>query len=118
MSIVITSGLVKENYISKFDTGSDNKTTFELMPLNGFQYMEVMAEMRRNEDGDYRITVKGLRLAIKFGLIDWSGLLDPDGSEINFNKDNISKLPSLVLSDLSGKIIDISELGDTERKNS
>lgn len=117
MSITITSGLVEEQYIPISEKESENPTSFTLSPLDGMQYMEVIAELKRDEEGTFRISPKGLQFALKYGLKGWVNLTNNTGENIVFNEFNKRFLPARILAELANKIVDISELGESERKN-
>lgn len=117
MSITAISKLIAEDYIPQSDIDSDNPTKFRLRPLNGMQYMEVMSELIRNDDGQLRISGKGMKMALQYGLIGWSNFRDEDGNELKFNILNVEKIPPVILSELASEIISRSEIGEEERKN-
>jgi len=118
MSINITTGLTNEKYIPESQKNEVNPAEFNLKPLSGLEYMEVMSEMFQAEDGSIRMPGSALRLAISYGLKGWKNFFDETGEDVPFSKPNVGRLPATVLSDLANKIISISELGVAERKNS
>ena len=117
MAITAISRLTTKDYVTEGDKDSDDQTVFKLKPLNGLQYMDVIAELRTDENGEAGLTGKGLGLAIKYGLAGWENFNDEDEKELKFNKLNVSKVPPIVLTELAGEIINRSEAGGEERKN-
>ena len=118
MITALTSGLTNEKYIPESEKNEPNPAEFTLKPLNGLEFMEVMNEMYRDENGVLRMPGEALKKAINFGVRGWKNFLDPQGEDVPFNKSNIPLIPAPVLSDLANKIISISEVGVAERKNS
>ena len=117
MEITAISKLTTADYIPENDKESSEPTAFKLKPLNGMQYMEVIAELKTDENGEASLTGKGLGLAIKFGLAGWDNFCDEDGKNLKFNRLNIVKIPPIILTELAGEIINRSEVGAEERKN-
>lgn len=117
MAITAISKLTAEDYIAQSDREDESPTRFRLRPLNGLQYMEVISELSRGDDGQLRISGKGMKLALQYGLVGWSNFRDSDGKEIKFNPVNVEKIPPVILSELAGEIINRSEIGEDERKN-
>lgn len=117
MAIVAMTGIVDDDYICRKDQDSESPTIWKLRPLNGFKYMEVMTELVRTDEG-FKITGKGLGLAVKHGLVGWENFKDQNGKELKFNSINITKIPAVVLGELADRVIEISELGDEQTKNS
>ncbi len=117
MTITAFSGLAPEKYIPRSEREEDSPAEFTLKPLNGLEYMEVIGQLINDEDLGWQITGRGLRIAISYGVIGWTEFNDADGKEIKFSKNNVKLLPSVILGELADKIINISEIGEAERKN-
>lgn len=117
MAIKAMSGVVPEDYVCKHEGDTENPTIWKLQPLNGFDYMEVMSELQRTDNG-FKISGKGLGIAVRKGLVGWQNFHDENGKEIKFNPLNMKKIPAIVLGDLADRVIEISELGDEQAKNS
>ena len=117
MAITAISRLIAEDYVTEGDRGSDEPTSFSLKPLNGMQYMEVIAELKTNGDGEASLTGEGLKLAIKYGLVGWKNFCDEDGANLKFNKLSVTFIPPTILAELASEIISRSEVGAEERKN-
>lgn len=95
---------------------SDNPTRFKYKPLDSVQMTEVLLHVS-TESGT--ITGKGLNLAVQYGLEDWENLMDPDtGKPLKFGRMNIKRVPNSILLDLANTIIEASDLGEAEEKNS
>ena len=80
--------------------------------------MEIMAEVSDSGNGEQRISGNGLRLAIKHGLSGWENFNDEQGNALKFNPLHVQKIPPVILSELAGEIISMSEVGGEQIKNS
>jgi len=118
MAEKIMHGMVIETYTPTCQRFKDNPAVFELKPLDGLETMEVYNELSRNVEGDYKISGTGLRIALKYGLVGWSNLLDKEKNEVAFSLANMGKIIPMALSELADKIVDISDLGIDEKKTS
>ena len=117
MAITAISKLTTADYIPERNKDIGDPTVFKLKPLSGRRYMEIMPELKTDENGETSVSGKGLWMAIKFGLVGWDNFYDEDGKELKFNMINIEKIPPVTLIDLAGEIINRSEVGAEERKN-
>ena len=111
MSIVAMSPIVATNYVPTADNTNDNKTSFKLKPLNGMQGLEVMQELRFDENRKPLLTAKGLQLALKYGLDGWENFLDESGQPVFFTINNINRVRTDILAELASEIINKSALG-------
>lgn len=93
-------------YISPKDT-DEEKTTWILRSLTGFEFMECTT------DYDTMYTK-----FVKRGLIGWKNFKDSKGEEIPFSVENMGRIMPIILQDISFKIQDISVLSEEETKNS
>jgi hypothetical protein len=118
MPITAISNLTPEWYTPECEKGVDDPTRFKLKPLDGKEYMEIMSEFRREESGEFTISSRGLHAALKYGLVGWENFMDSHGKDVKYSPHNLGKVPPIILQELAGEIINRSELGETERKNS
>jgi hypothetical protein len=97
--------LVDQEFQSEYDS-DDVKTTFMLKSLSGMEYLEC--------------TSKGFvdyEKIIKIGLTGWKNFPDNEGVEIPFDVENMSRIPPMILQDISFQILNISSNSEDERKN-
>ena len=98
--------VVGKDFVSKNDT-DDEKTTWILRTLTGIEFM--------------RCTAHGFvdhEMIIELGLTGWKDFPDAEGNEIEFSTENTGRIPPLILQDISFEIQTMSQLGESERKNS
>lgn len=98
--------LIDQEFISDLDT-DENKTTWMIRSLSGLEFLSCV-----NANG-----VDHQRV-LELGLTGWKDFPDVDGSEIEFSKPNIGKIPAVFLQDISFKIQEISSMSEAEAKNS
>lgn len=119
MAIKATSVIKPDWYTPEDEKEEESPTRFKLKPLDGIQYMDVMSEVAKNLDGDIQITGRGLKLVVKWGVVGWENFVDPDtGKEIKYSPHNMQRVPPLVLSELVSEILERSEIGEDQTKNS
>ena len=117
MAIVAISGFMPVDYILNSDKDSGNPTVFKLKPLTGTEYLEVASEFSFSPEGDTKLSGKGMRLAIKYGLTGWTNFLDENDRQVKFSKGNIDKIPPVALMELTNAILEQSEAGEDLSKN-
>lgn len=98
--------VVDKEFVSKHDN-DEIKTTWIIRTLTGIEFMRCTA----SGYVDYEMT-------IMLGLVGWKDFNNEDGSPIEFSKENIGRIPPLILQDISFQIQSLSSMGDDERKNS
>ncbi|MBL4709761.1 MAG: hypothetical protein JKY48_15110 [Flavobacteriales bacterium] len=117
MAITAITGLVAQWYTPEQSGDDEQKTAFEIKPLNGLVAMEVLAEAHADANDNIHISGKAMQKILKHGLIDWRNLNDDTGKTLKFSVGNFSRVPALVLKDLATEIITISQLTGEEIKN-
>lgn len=121
MAILAITALTAKKYVPLSEQDSEvdanELTSFDLKPLNGLEYMEVISELKTDSEGVSRLSGEGLKKSIRYGLVGWDNFNDEQGRKVKFNKFNVSKVPPLVLAELASEIINVSETGNEERKN-
>jgi len=116
MAIKALSGLEPQWYEPPGQDEDEPKTRFELMPLNGRQFMSLTNALKADfitPDIDARADI-----ALKYGLIGWENFCGKNGEDIKFSKDNIDLIPSSELTRIVDEIVICSSMGDEDRKNS
>jgi len=116
MAIKTISVLAATWFVPKSEKDDMNPARFEVRPLDGMQYMEVMNETS-GTGVDLRISGRGLKLALQHGLVGWETVQDKDGKNIEFSRNEVNRLPPILLTELAAEILDISELGEEAIKN-
>ncbi len=102
------TGLVPEKYTPENQRFDDDPAIFTIRPLNGMEAMEMMAES----------TTGGvMRVAIKYGLEGWENCKNKDGDIIQFSTENLGYILPQTLSELAEKIIELTDLGESQVKN-
>ncbi len=105
----ILSGLVAEKFTPKMQRSDDDPAVFTITPLNGMDAMEMCAETTPSSV---------MRVAIKYGLTDWENCKNKNGEIVEFNVANFGQLLPQTLSEIADKIIEITDLGEDEKKTS
>lgn len=90
---------------------------FYIQPMNGLQALEVMGEVTGDED-QTRLTGKGLKAALRYGLIDWRGITDDGGQEVKFTRALVNDLDPTTLTIIAAEIVNRTRLTEQEEKNS
>lgn len=101
------SGIVPEWY----ELPSDPDTKFHLRPLTTPQRLEVLYALESDHPGN------AMLLAAKYGMLDWSGIVDQVGVPVPFRADQIETLPLDVFVAVAQRIMEISRNSEDERKN-
>lgn len=101
-------------YTIEADKDTPEKTIFNLRPLSAFEYMqagEIINTRSRAECFEY---------VLKTALLGWSRFVDSTGVEVKFSRkqsENLERLTVKHVADLANRILEISALDETERKN-
>lgn len=114
MAITVFSKITPILYTPKSEEKAENPTKFQLKPLDGLQYMDVLTHTSTDQNDNVTLSHLGMRLALKHGLLNAVGLLDELGNDIELSA---QMLDVTLLIELSGKIMEISNLTESERKN-
>ena len=105
-------------YTPESEEDEEKPSKFKIKPLNGEQFMEVVADSETDRSGDIRLNGRGLKLALRYGIIDWENIEKENGIPLKFSVHNLKLLPMEVLSDLASEIVNRSAMEDDETKNS
>ena len=117
MAIKVKSKIVPVWYTPKSEEKEENPASFKLKPLNGLEYTDVIANTSNDAGGESKLSERGVRLAIKHGLLDAKNLIDEHGNEIKLKHVGHGVLPMNILIELAGQIIDLSSMSDDDIKN-
>lgn len=104
--------LNKTWYTLQGQEGEDDPAKFEIMPLNQSQYTEVLGYRLTGEAG------KAFKTAFNYGVKNWSGILDEDGSPLPCKPRHFSIMDAETITEIGAEIIERTDLTDEERKNS
>jgi hypothetical protein len=98
---------------------SANPATYILAPLDGFDELDVLAEITRTDDEQMRISGTGARKALASGLKGWRGnVCDRFGEPMEYSRENVGRLSPSTISDLAWEVVMRSQITESERKNS
>jgi len=117
MAIVASAPITDVEYIVEEDREDENPTRFKLKPLDGQQYMGVMAEGNIDDDGMMSFSESTMKKTLKYGLIGWDNFTDAESKAIKFSRLNFGRLPVGVLTELFSEIIRMSSLNEEDSKN-
>lgn len=117
MAITAVAGLVSEFYTPEQE-GEEDKTAFEIKPLNGLVAMEVLSEGRTDENGNLHLSAAAMNKTLRHGLVGWQNFNDETGKAIKFSVTNFHRVPPMELNNIVNKIINSSQLTGEEIKNS
>ena len=106
-----------EWYTPATEKEKDAPREFKVRGLDSLEAWDVMPELTY-EDGMVISTGRGLRNALRLGLMDWKNHRDKDGNEIAFSKNALATLDPLTLQQIGTKIINKTQLTEAEAKNS
>lgn len=123
MAIALT--LKQKEYVLETDRElpAEEQTKFFIKPLSARQNAQIQDGMRFNktENGATIENIGTHTLEIlKYGLVGWENFNDADGNPIKFTKnmdENIDKLCVEYRYELSGAIMELSNLGPAKEKN-
>ena len=76
MPIQVNNSFIPVTYIPEGEKDSDDPTTFELKPLNGMEYMQVLNNTVIDDNDVTKLSATGLELALKLGLMGAKNMLD------------------------------------------
>ena len=120
MTIKAITGLIPEWYIPAIEKNKKTatRTRFELTPLDGSSFLEVMTEGEISTNGTFFPNYKGRMILIERGLTNWENFGGTGQKAIAFSLDNISMIPANILAELSSEIMNRSALTSEDKKNS
>lgn len=106
-------------YTPRSETENETPARFKLRGLTGLEFIEVQQKVRQNDEGGYVITAEAMHVALKYGLCDWEAFVDSHGADVPFarsQKDNIARLSSTLVIELSNEVMARTELPDEVKK--
>lgn len=113
MALKVNTKLLPVDYIPNIERDDPNPTVFTLKPLNGAEYLDVIAYMT-NADGVQRLSRAGIEKIFAYGVRNVSNVIDQDGQLVK--KATADLFDPIILSEIAGEILSISEIGDSEKK--
>ena len=117
MAIVASAPITQVKFIVEDDREDENPTKFDLKPLDGQQYMGVMAEGNLDKDGMMSFSESTMKTTLRYGLVGWENFDDADGKKVKFSRLNFGRLPVGVLTEIFSEIIRLSSLDEDDSKN-
>ena len=115
MALKVNTKLTPVDYIPNIERNEAKPTVFNLKPLNGAEYLEVIGCMNNN-DGIQRLSRIGMEKIFKYSVLNVSNVIDQDGQPVS--KPTVDMFDPIILAEIAGEIMNISEIGEAERKNS
>lgn len=116
MGFNVKAGLEPSWYTPKDQEKSDKPAKFKLKPLTQMELLEAMEDAFGDDDGNQRVTAKGVMRVMRSSLMDWEEVTR-DGEKLLINDENIRQLPSLWLRELANKLILDAILDGQQSKN-
>lgn len=117
MALEINAGISPYWYIPESQKKEEQPARFKLAPLTQMALIDAMEDSFTDNDGKTRITGRGVRVALKAGLLEWENVTI-GGEKLPCIGTNFEKLPSPLLRELSNKLILDAMFGEQEAKNS
>lgn len=111
------TGLIPEWYtpVSEAETET-NATRFELTPLNGSDFLEVMMNGDISADGSFVPNFKGRMIMIGRGLTNWENFGGVGAQGIEFSYDKIKMVPAGIQAEISSEIMNRSAMAAEAKK--
>ena len=116
MAITALNKVSTANFILESDDG-DEPTIWKLKPMDGQQYMGVMAEGNETPDGGITFSNRTMRDKLQYGLVGWDNFKDADEKDIKFSRMNFGRIPVEALTVIFSEIIKRSSPDEDEIKN-
>ena len=119
MSTTALAGLAAEWITPGDQAGEDieNPTRYKIKPLNGLEFLEVVANGTHNNEGEFMPDHKGRLILLRLGVKDWENVTDASGENYVFNVARIKYIPMPHLIELVNTILERSALGAEAEKN-
>lgn len=117
MAIIARGKITEVIFITENDRESEDPTKFTLKPMDGVQYMGVMAEGNIDADGMMSFSERTMKSALRYGLVGWDNFNDGDGKKVKFSRLQFGQLPVEVLTEIFSEIISISTVDEDDSKN-
>lgn len=110
-----TDGLTPE-WFKPAGEDESNPREFKVRGLNGLEALDITTETSF-EEGQLKITGRGLRQAVKLGLLDWR-INGVNGEDIEFDRSKISEIEALTLHKIGMRIINKTNMSSSQLGNS
>lgn len=93
---------------------------FLIKPLNGMQMAEIVGDYLKERNGQKTIGAGGITQAFRWGVKGWRNIEDGEhaGEDLLFTRENMQKIPWTAIMNVGARILELSQLGDSDRKNS
>lgn len=117
MALDIKAGVAPYWFTPKSQEKEERPARFKLQPLTQMTLIDCMEDSFTDNDGNTRITGRGVRIALKAGLVDWENIT-LGGEALPCVGTNFEKIKSSLLRELSNKLILDAMFGAEEAKNS
>jgi len=114
MTIQARTGLVPEWYTPISETGAATPARFKLRPMTGPEVLDLRAYYMASTG---KILGRGAAQALAACMLDWENVTAEEGKPLQYSPDNIEKLPAPIINELTNKLVMMSRLTETERKN-
>lgn len=114
MTIQARTGLMPEWYTPVSETGAATPARFKLRPMTGPEILDLRAYYIQSTG---KIMGKGALIVLSACMLDWENVSNEKGEPVQFAADNIETLPPAILNELANKLVMMSRLTETERKN-
>jgi len=117
MTIQIIETIKPFWYTPETSVKDKSPAKFKLKPLSGVDqaYLAQFAEIL--EGGRVVLASDGIEQYLRRGVIDWKGITDKKGAQIQFDEDRLCNLPHDISLELINVIRERSELGEDKAKN-
>ena len=118
MALYALGTMRAEFFTPESQKDDDNPTRFKIKGVDGANINTVMEGATFRDDMLF-LSASGIRAALKFGLVDWENMLDPETeSEIKFKQGKIRLIPWKEQQEIASEIVDRSNLMGEQTKNS
>lgn len=111
-------GVLPEWHTLSSDEGSEEPVQFEIKPLDGMKWVDVLGGSYDPDTGVIDRT--GIKNAFRLGVTNWRNIEDGDnpGQPLPFSRANMAKLPPGWILEMGNRVIDVSQIRGDQAKNS
>lgn len=88
-----------------------------LKPLSGLEFMQVQAGASVSTEGYFVYSGQAIRDALRFGIQDWKGVVDPKAEPIVYSHLILDMIPQKHLHEVFNEIINRAFIRESEKKN-
>lgn len=115
MPTQLLAGMVPEYVRLDIDKETEDQTEYQVMPLNGMVYAQVLTE-GKIDNGLIGVSEASVPIIIKHGLVGWKNMLNDKGEPVEFSRLLVPFVPGADLYLLAQKIFTMSMLAQAEKK--